>query len=276
MKNVKFYPNQAIYILLLIIISSTIIISSCNTNEQNLKVLIIQDEMPQIEVLAKFLRETGGINVTIVNQQAIPQNLSEFKALIAFIHGKLEETAEMAIIDYTKKGGRLICLHHSISSGKAKNKFYFDFLGIQLDNPESATKPVAPGGGYAWRDPVILTLVNLNPDHYITRHNVKWNEEIYYTSSDHPAIERKYPSISLEDSEIYLNHKFTDGREKVVLCGIKYYDDRNGQLFMQDRGAWIKNQGKGKIIYFIPGHKESDYENQNISQMILNSIIWTP
>ena len=135
---------------------------------------------------------------------------------------------------------------------------------------------MVPDGGYAWRESVMLTLVNLNPDHYITKYNVKWDEVVYYTSSDHPSVERKYPSISLEDSEVYLNHKYTDGREKVILYGIKYYDNRNGQLFMQDRGAWIKNQGKGEIIYFIPGHNSSDYENQNVSQMILNAIKWTP
>ncbi len=104
----------------------------------------------------------------------------------------------------------------------------------------------------------------------------KQNHEVYYSSSDRPSVERKYPSILLEDSEIYLNHKFTDGREKVVLCGIKYYDERNGQLYMQDRGAWIKNQGNGEIIYFMPGHTTADYENQNISQIILNAVNWNP
>lgn len=71
-----------------------------------------------------------------------------------------------------------------------------------------------------------------------------------------------------------MNHKFTDGREKIVLCGIKFYDERNGQLFTQDRAAWIKKQGDGYIIYFLPGHVTSDYENQNVCQMVLNAINW--
>ena len=53
---------------------------------------------------------------------------------------QLQEATEKAIIDYTQKGGRLICLHHSISSAKAANKFYFGFLGVRLDKG-----PMAPG-----------------------------------------------------------------------------------------------------------------------------------
>ena len=212
--------------------------------------------------------------MVVVDQTSMPENLSIFNSVIGFIHGKLEEKTENAVIEYTRNGGRYICLHHSISSKKAKNKFYFDFLGIRLDDPETSRNPVEPGGGYGWREGVTLVLVNLKPDHYITRYQVTWGKKIVYTPSDFRSGEGTYPSISLEDSEVYMNHKFTDGREKIVLCGIKFYDDRNGNLFMQDRGAWIKKQGEGEIIYFLPGHSTSDYENRNISQMILNAIEW--
>ncbi len=181
---------------------------------------------------------------------------------------------EKAIIDYTMNGGRHIPLHHTISSGKAENEFYFDFLGIRLDNPTESSNPVEPGGGYGWRHVPLLTMVNLNPQHYITSHKVNWGEKIAYTPSDFPSAEGMYPSIALENSEVYLNHKFTDGREKIVLMGLKYFDDRNQRLFMQDRVGWIKKAGKGDIIYLLPGHEPPDYENANISQMILNAVNW--
>ena len=110
---------------------------------------------------------------------------------------------------------------------------------MQLDNPETAKNPVLPGGGYGWREEVTLTLVNLNPSHFITSHKVSWGEEIPYTSSDQPGNETLYPSISLHESEAYMNHKFTDGREKTVLLGFKFFDDRNSQMFMQDRAGWL-------------------------------------
>ena len=177
------------------------------------EVLIIQDEMPQMEVLAKFLRQEDKLAVTISDQASSPDDLSPYKAVIVFIHKDLHENTEKAIIEYTKNGGRLICLHHSISSKKAQNKFYFDFLGMRLDKGPMET------GGYKWKASN-WSLVNLNSQHFITNSNVKWNKKVAYTPSDQPSSEGKYPAITLRaDSEVFINHKFTDGREKTVLWG---------------------------------------------------------
>nr|WKN38869.1 ThuA domain-containing protein [Tunicatimonas sp. TK19036] len=244
------------------------------------QVLVVQDEMPQIEVLSDFLQNTGKLKVDVVDQAHLPDDMSSYQAVIGFIHGELKVAAEKAIIAYTEAGGRYVCLHHSISSGKAKNEFYFDFLGIQLDHPESSSKPVKPGEGYGWfhddENGITYTLVNLNPHHYITNHHIEWSTPVAYTSSDEPAVEREYPAIALQKTEVYMNHKFTDGREKTVLCGVKYSDPRNGELFMQDRGVWWKHYGEGLIFYLMPGHASSDYENPNIAQMVLNAINWQP
>jgi hypothetical protein len=231
-------------------------------------VLIIQDERPQMDVLAKFLTDKGKMPVTIVEQKSLPKLTSKFKAVIVFIHGQLHEQTERAIIDYTKAGGRLICLHHSISSRKAENKFYFDFLGMQLN------KGAMEEGGYAWKASS-WTLVNLNTKHYITNHNIEWKEQVTYTSSDQPSVERTYPAINLkDDSEVFISHRFIDGREKTVLCGLIYTDRTTGKTYMQDRGVWIKKQGKGTIVYLMPGHCVSDYQNANIAQMIMNAVNW--
>ena len=240
------------------------------------KILIVHDELPQMEVLANFLREDGGLDVTVVEQSALPEDWSVYRAAIAYIHRVLEVPTEKAIIAYTENGGRFIALHHSISSKKADNEFYFDFLGIRLDNPKAARNPVMPGGGYGWWEEVTLTLVNLNPTHYITSHNVTWGDEIPYTPSDQPSVEALYPSLTLHESEVYMNHKFTDGREKTVLMGFKFLDERNGQMFMQDRGAWFKQYGEGEVVYLMPGHAATDFENDDFAQMILNTITWEP
>ncbi len=240
------------------------------------KVLIVHDELPQMEVLARFLQEEGGLDVTVAEQSALPKDWSAYRAVLAYIHRVPEVPAEKAIIAYTENGGRFIALHHSISSKKAVNEFYFDFLGIRLDNPNTAKDPTMPGGDYAWREGVTLTLVNLNPAHYITSHKMIWDEEILYSPSDQQANESLHPSISLHDTEVYLNHKFTEGDEKTILAGIRFFDDRNGQMYMQDRGAWLKEYGNGEVVYIMPGHAASDFENENISQMILNAINWEP
>ena len=238
------------------------------------KILIIQDELPQMKVLADYLKSNGDLLVEIVDQDHIPATLSGYKAVIVYIHKKLFEPTEVAIIDYARKGGRLVVLHHSISSGKANNKYYFDFLGIQLDEGKKSKFPVEPGAGYGWVDPITLTMVNLNPNHYIANHKIDWNEKIEYTPSDWPSVEKEYPAIILEHTEVYMNHKYTDGREKTVLMGFKFFDERNKKLFVQDRAAWIKKTEKGEVVYFMPGHSSLDYENRNVSQWVLNAVMW--
>jgi len=231
-------------------------------------VLIIQDERPQMEVLAKFLTEKGKLSVAITDQQSMAKDLSPYKAVIVFIHGELHEQTELAIIDYTKAGGRLVCLHHSISSKKAENKFYFEFLGVQL------SKGSMQDGGYTYRASS-WTLVNLNSKHYITNHNIEWNDQVTYTSSDQPGVEKPYPCTRLkDDSEVFINHRFTDGRDKTVLCGLVYTDKATGKTYMQDRAGWIKSQGKGTIVYLMPGHCVSDYQNELVAQIILNAVTW--
>ena len=109
-------------IYLLVVIVCTVFTLGSSSPRQP-KVIIVQDEMPQMEVLAKFLREHGKLSVTITDQSSFPENLSAYDAVIVFIHRDLQENTENSIINYTKKGGKLICLHHSISSKKAQNKF---------------------------------------------------------------------------------------------------------------------------------------------------------
>jgi len=240
------------------------------------RVLIVMDEAEQMEVLGGYMKAKGGVVSTIVDQKNLPDELSSYDAVVGYIHGKLDRKTELAIIDYTKNGGRFVCLHHTISSGKAKNEFYFDFLGIQLDKPGESRNPTTPGGGYAWRHPVDMTIVNVNREHYISSHNIRWDRKIAYKPSDEPSVEKEYPAFEMKDTEFYLNHKFTDGRVKTVLLGFKCLDDRNGITYMQDRAGWIKKQGNGRIVYLKMGHSTEDFRNPNVCQLILNAVVWTP
>lgn len=65
-----------------------------------------------------------------------------------------------------------------------------------------------------------------------------------------------------------------DGRAKTVPCGLVYQDKETGRTCMQDRGAWIKEQGRGTIVYFMPGHAASDYQKTGMGRMILKAIQW--
>ncbi len=244
------------------------------------QLLFIHDNAKPAQPLLDFLRARGGFEVTVVDQAHLPADWSGYRAVLGYVHNRLLESTELAIIDYTKKGGRFVALHHMISSGKAENKSYFDFLGIRLDSPKASPNPVLPGEGYGWNtggkgEPgVTWTLVNLAPGHFIVSHDVTWPDTAHYQSSDRLVIARDYPAIVLPKAEAYVNHKFTDGREKTVLCGIQYTDSRNSAHFEQDMSVWFKRAGAGWIFYFQYGHFAEEYQNPNLSQMILNAIIW--
>ena len=181
------------------------------------------------------------------------------------------------MLDYARKGGRLITIHHTISGGKAGNKYLFPAAGMSMPGGGTAlaTEPAPPGGHYAWRENIRQTIVNVNPTHYITSHNITWPEKVAYTSSDSPATEHEYPAYTTL-TESYMNHYFTDGREKTVLLGFKYLDDRNNALFMQDRAGWLKPLGKGWLINLQPGHFADEFKHPVVAQMLLNAVTWDP
>jgi hypothetical protein len=161
-----------------------------------------------------------------------------------------------------------------ISSGKSKNKYYFDFLGVRMDDIDLARQPADPGGHYAWREGVVQTVVNLAPKHYITSNGISWPEETMFTSTG--AGQRECPALTLADSEVYMNVKFTDGGDKTILLGFKYLDDRNKVLHQQATDGWLKPSGKGWIVYLQMGHSTHEYQNPSVAQMVLNAIAWKP
>jgi hypothetical protein len=240
------------------------------------RVLIVMDERPQMEVLARYLSEAGGVTSTIVDQASAPADWSGFDAVIGYVHGALQEPIELRIIEYTKAGGRFIGLHHMISSGKSKNRYYFDFLGVRMTGIEQSREPSQPGGHYAWREPVPLTVVNLNPAHFITSQGIAWPDRTPFALSGtaEAAIDR--PSFTLDRAEVYLNVQLANGRRKTVLLGMKYLDDRNGALYMQNAVGWLEPSAKGWIVYLQPGHFATEFEHPIVARMILNAIVWKP
>jgi hypothetical protein len=220
-------------------------------------VLIVADEIPAMEVLAAHLSSGAGVTSTIVKQTEMPADLGAYSAVIVYIHKTMGEPAERAFIDYANSGGKLILLHHSISSGKRKNKYWFPFLGISLPVTDFSQ------GGYKWIEPVTLEIVNLAPRHYITTNSVKYDSRISYK-------DKEYPGFVLKDTEVYLNHVYS--KPRTSLLGLKYTDAQSGMTYMQDSAGWIMKADKGTVIYFMPGHTEHEFENPIYGQILLNAV----
>ncbi|MDE3199183.1 MAG: ThuA domain-containing protein [Acidobacteriota bacterium] len=97
--------------------------------------LIVCDEVPAMRNLSAQIETRLHETSEITQQDKLPERLAGYKNVIVYIHGALTEAAETRFIDYAKNGGKLVLLHHTISSGKRKNRYWFAFLGVTL--PES-------------------------------------------------------------------------------------------------------------------------------------------
>lgn len=65
-----------------------------------------------MQVLAEYLKTKGDFKVFLVEQSGLPPDLSDYCAIITYLHKNLDERVENAIIKYTNNGGRYISLHH--------------------------------------------------------------------------------------------------------------------------------------------------------------------
>ncbi len=232
------------------------------------EVLIVADEFPAMQVLADQLKAETDVPIRIVGQTNLPANLSSFAAVLVYIHRDLAETAEKAFVTYTDAGGKLIVLHHSISSGKRKNRQWFSFLGVTL--PEGDVSR----GGYQWTEGVTLQIVNLAPDQFITTNRVSYPERVAFQSPAVGPETKTLPGFTLTDSEVYLNHVL-DGPHTLLL-GLKYTDGKTGRLFMQTHAGWFRPDGKGWIVYLMPGHSARDFENPAYRRIVVNAVLWKP
>jgi len=231
-------------------------------------VLIVADEFPAMEVLAAKLKSEENISSKVISQKDLPEKLSAFEAVAVYIHKDLSENAENAFISYALGGGKLVLLHHSISSGKRKNAHWFSFLGVSL--PEGDVNH----GGYKWIEGVSLDLVNLNPNHFIMTNKVTYPQHIAYTNANTSLPRGDLAGFKLNESEVYLNHVLDPSR--TLLMGLKYIDDKSGTTFMQSHAGWIKAAGKGSVIYLMPGHTKRDFENATYSRIVLNAFVYKP
>lgn len=225
------------------------------------EVLIVADEMPAMQVLAAKLEAGAGAHCTLVKQTEMPAGLERFSALIVYIHGRIGEPAEKAFIDYANSGGKLVLLHHSISSGKRPNPFWFPFLGISLPPGEVSQ------GGYKYYEGIVMEMVNLAPKHFITTNKVPYPSTTTFKGAELPCFE-------LDDTEVYLNHVFSG--ERTILLGVKFKEAKSGTLYLQDTGGWYRPAGKGWVFYFMAGHSVHEFENPSYSQILINAITFQP
>lgn len=228
------------------------------------EMLIVADEIPAMEVFARQVQQASGVHSRIVTQTNLPDNLAVFSTVTVYIHRALLEPAELKLIHYTTNGGKLLVLHHSISSGKRQNKYWFDFLGVRLPPGKLAE------GGYTWIEPASWDIINIHPDHYVTTHRCEYDRFIDLGRSGKETGGDRFNGFHLDDSEVYLFHELIGPR--TLLLGFKYTDPASGKTYVQDRAGWHKRSGRGQIFYFMPGHSAKEFYHPVYRQLLLNAV----
>lgn len=229
-------------------------------------VLIVADEFPAMQELARQLKAQEGLDSLLVKQTELPPDLRPFQAVVVYIHGKLLPAPEKAMVEYTRQGGKLVALHHSISSGKRTNELWFSFLGVDLPKGE------VTAGGYQWTEGVSLDIVNLATNHFVTTHKVNYPTTFPFKPDNAPAT--TLPGFTLHESEVYLNHHLKEPR--TLLLGLRYQDAKTGRQWHQTHAGWIRPAGRGAIYYLMPGHSVHEFQDPAYVRIVINAIIHPP
>jgi trehalose utilization protein len=238
----------------------------CLAAPERPRALIVADEIPAMRVVAELLGREAGMDAQVATQAETPDELAAYACVLVYIHGKLDHRAEEACIRFAEGGGKLIVLHHSISSAKraGANPHWFRFLGV-----EAPSLPFEQGG-YRWIEGVTMDIRALAPKHPILR-GVKWEQ----------ADGR--PGFRLEETEVYLNHVLGQGRlpsgdpcgKRTLLLGLTY-TAADGRTYRQETAGWTMPTGKGHVVYLMPGHTDREFRHPAYARILANAARWRP
>jgi Trehalose utilisation/Right handed beta helix region len=240
-------------------------------------ILVVSDSSGELPTLVKKLTDRG-FSVTQLPQSELKldgtNRLEKYAAVVDYIHKPNLPKVEKALIAYARGGGRLVVVHHAIASAKMQNPAWLDFLGVDLFPRDDKKFP--------WDVSYLVdyTMVNLAPGHFVTTNKVGYNKWVDYSSADRPTLRGMYTAFTLDQTEIFHNQRLREMPGRTILFG---YQTKlapemaaKGRPSSEDSAGWCMPTNKGWTFYFMPGHLEADFENNNFAQLIYNAIEWDP
>lgn len=189
-----------------------------------------------------------------------------------------------AIKKYCAQGGKVITLHHNVSSMMLRRPEWLDFVQVYIKRGDDAEYPwsVIEGGD--------LYLTNLQPNSEITTEGIEYDAEVPELNlREDPSKmvlthelkgeakteyqeRKKEPAIEFKKSEYFINHVPLPNPQRTLLFGVYFKDPESGRMFISNNGGWKMPYKKGMIYYFMPGHAIHDYHQQYCS-IIKNCIL---
>ena len=231
------------------------------------RVLIVADEIPAMEALARQFQSRAGAESKVITQADMPGSLDSYSTVVVYVHKELFAGPEKAFLDYARSGRKLILIHHSISSGKRKNAGWFPSFSITLPTAKFEE------GGYGYYAPASFEMVNLAPGHPVTTKGVKYEKKVDFAAGGN-GTPKRLNAFTVPESEIFLNHQLDGPRTK--LLGIKWTDPRSGRTYQQDTGGWLMPVGKGWVFYFMAGHRIEDFSIEPFARILTNALRFKP
>ena len=273
--------NRTTVILSLVSVVLTVFASTCwaaesvKRAEKKPVVLVVVNQQGEFPTLAKLLKKHG-YNVTLQTQKQIGKSITGYETVLVGVESSLQPKVVSTLIDYAKRGGRLVILHGGLNESKIKNKRWLDFLGVKF-YPTGYKK-------YPRKTPKLIDahVVNLMPEHYITTHNVKYDKTVPCAPKNRPDLKGAFPAFKLTDTAVYHDVLLNDDNERVILLGSRFNvadsDDLNAvkAFIIEEMAGWYKPAERGWVFYFQPGGVDADFRNPSFSQILLNCLAWRP
>ena len=238
--------------------------------EETWRVAVVSDEWEPLQPLLACLQAQPDIEtVDTFDQVSLPAKIPVFRGVFMYVHRTLRPEVCRALIDYTRRGGRMIIAHHGIASSKTRSPEWLEFTGIRIAPRDDRGRP--------WRviGETTHTLINVRPGHYITSYRVRYDaKDPFQISPDAPA--RTLPVLRFPDTEVFVNQQHAPGRSKTILFVSRCMDPESGREIVLPGTGWLERIDAGWLFYFQPGHRVEDFLHPAYQQILLNCLTWNP
>lgn len=267
----------------------SIILDSKQHSNMSDKIIIVYSgpHKPQMVKLKEWLsKNLGQFTYQLSSQFLLWWKIkrSNPKCIITYNKNLIKKRNVKTIKEYCANGGKLIALHHNVSSMMLRRPEWLDLMKINIVKGDDAEYPwsVIEGGD--------LYLTNLQPDNAITTKGIEYDSEVpmlklsvdptkkVLTHELDESQQKEFHSrekekaIEFKKSEYFINHLPLPEPNRILLFGIFFHDPESGREFISNNGGWKMPYKEGMIYYLMPGHSVHDY-HENYCNIIRNCIL---
>ncbi len=190
------------------------------------------------------------------------------------------------IIAFCEKGGKVIALHHNVSSVMLRRPEWLAFTDVDIKKGEKNPYPwsVIEGGdlfllqlnsedkimkgvvleGDAPELNQLAELQGLKPPENIHLEGDKRIVSFEIPPEIHAEVDAlpRAPALVFKKSEYFINLVLNPNPNRELLFAAYFEDPESGRRYFSANGAWKLPRGEGVLYYFMPGHSTWDFTEE--------------